>query len=133
VGFDANVVQVWHWANGQRLYMLQDGIIGAVTNIHYSPDGTQIITVDSGDQILIWDANSGDLSHRIAAGNPVLSVAMSSPKRYFVKGERGNQALFRDEETGKTHVFQGNISLITGATFNPSEQQVAIVGRGYII
>lgn len=133
VGFDANTVQVWYWAEGQRLYMLQNGIIGAVTKIHYSPDGTQIITADEGAQILVWDARSGDLFRRIATVNPILSIAKLSPNRYLVRGERGNQALFIDEETGQTHIFQGNISRITRATFSPDARQVAIVGRNYII
>jgi WD40 repeat protein len=94
-------VLLWNAATGQELLTLP-GVKHSVISLTYSPDGTHILSGDSGGRLSVWNAATGQLTRTLTGHTGyVNSVAYSPDSTRIVSGSRDKTVKIWDAETGE--------------------------------
>jgi WD40 repeat protein len=107
-GSKDGTVKVWDSEEGQRRLVLTD-CRGESHGVAISPDGRRVVSVgdNSGTtgqvpgEVLVWDARSGKLLHRLEHKETVYSVAFRPDGRQFATGHSNHDVRVWDAETGQ--------------------------------
>ncbi len=95
------------------------GHIGTVTDVSWSPDGNQIVTVGVDHNAIIWDVASGAKIHILTGHmDDILSVAWSPDGSRIVTGSLDASAIIWDAATGEIQYTLRANHRINGVQWN---------------
>ncbi len=111
---------------GKELFH-SDGQGGAA----FSPDGRLIISGDSGNRIIIWDAASRQIVKRFAAhSDKILSVAFSPDGRFILSGGKDKTVRLFDADSGsELRVIRSFRYQVNSVAFSP-DGRLILAGSG---
>jgi WD40 repeat protein len=115
-----SVAQLWDATTGKLLHTLS-GHTSPITDVEYSPNGLDLLTVSYDHTGLIWSARRGRLIHRLIGHFfPVYSGSWSPNGRWIVTASQFTAGLW-DAASGQLVVYLGRTAApLTGASFSPS-------------
>ena len=129
----SGVTKIWNAKTGKLHRQLYQDI--PVMDLEYSPDGNWIAAV-SGKSVYtqnkhpaplnIWDANTGELVHKLEGHNVFQSCLAFSPngQRLVVGGNDGNVRIWNLMTRKLTHVMSGHKRHLTGVEFTPDGSKI---------
>jgi WD40 repeat protein len=117
---NGSVAQLWDATTGKLLHTLS-GHTSPITDVEYSPNGLDLLTVSYDHTGLIWSARRGRLIHRLIGHFfPVYSGSWSPNGRWIVTASQFTAGLW-DAASGQLVVYLGRTAApLTGASFSPS-------------
>jgi RNA polymerase sigma factor (sigma-70 family) len=126
---DKTVIRLWEVSTGKALLALE-GHTGEVRGLAFSPDGRTLASAGT-DQILLWDAGTGNKTREIKAGGIVWSVAFS-PDGKWVYAPQNTAVKTWDVATGKEgREFETRFGGTTYITLSRDGKSVAASGARY--
>ncbi|KAJ7142327.1 WD40-repeat-containing domain protein [Mycena epipterygia] len=109
-----------HWPVIQKVLR---GHTDWVTSVHFSPDGTQIVSGSFDRTVRIWDAQTGAVIVRPLEGHTsgVISVCFSPDGRQIVSGSIDGTVRIWDPQTGAPHLgpLEGHSGGVRSVHFSP--------------
>jgi WD40 repeat protein len=119
-----DVAQLWDATTGTLLHTLE-GHKSPITDVEYSPNGLDLLTVSYDHTGLIWSARSGRLIHRLIGHFfPVYAGSWSPNGRWIVTASQFTAGLW-DAATGQLVLYLGRTTApLTGASFSPSGDRI---------
>jgi WD40 repeat protein len=116
---EGKVAQLWDATTGKLLHTLA-GHSSPVTDVEYSPNGLDLVTVSYDHTGLIWSARSGRLIHRLIGHFfPVYSGSYSPDGHWIVTASQFTAGLW-NAANGQLMFYVGrHAAPLTGASFSP--------------
>lgn len=94
-----NGIGVWDVASGRRLLRFGSG---RIDDVAFSPDGRRIVSGHMSNEVVVWDAATGQQIARMTGhGRRALSVAFSPDGRVVASGSEDGTARLWDAQTGE--------------------------------
>ncbi len=127
---EGSTADVWDAQDGSHLLKVGGEYQAGMPSAAWSPDSRRFVTVESGGQITIWDAASGDkvlafLGHR----DVILNVTWSPDGKYLLTTSADGTAKIWDADTGtEEHALIGHVGVITVGIWSPDAKRVATTG-----
>jgi WD40 repeat protein len=114
------IAQLWNASTGQLLHTLR-GHSSLVTDVEYSPNGQDVVTVSDDHDGRIWSASTGRLLHLLRAHFfPVRTGSYSPDGHWIVTASQFTAGLW-NAATGQFLFYVGRTSApLTGASFGRS-------------
>jgi WD40 repeat protein/DNA-binding SARP family transcriptional activator len=121
-------VHIWDVASGEELQSFDTGSDNT-GGIALSPDGTLLAT-SGGDGAALWNADSGDLVHRLLGHTgDVPEIVFSRDGTLVATASEDGTARIWDASTGRPlHTLFGHEGSVTGVAFSPDGTTVATSG-----
>jgi len=115
-----DVAQLWDATTGKLLHTLA-GHRSLITDVEFSPNGLDLLTVSLDHTGLIWSARSGRLIHHLIGHFfPVYSGSYSPDGHWIVTASQFTAGLW-NAATGQLLFYLGrHAKPLTGASFNPA-------------
>jgi WD40 repeat protein len=113
-------IRIWDVRTGSQLHALE-GHNGSVQDCEYSPDARLIASV-GGDNLILWEAQSGQLVHEIKAVSlsGSFNACAFSPDGASVLASKGNFVGLWDATSGETiQVYRGHSDLAYSCDVSP--------------
>lgn len=116
---EGKVAQLWDATTGKLLHTLT-GHTSPITDVEYSPNGLDLVTVSYDHTGLIWSARSGRLIHRLIGHFfPVYSGSYSPDGHWIVTASQFTAGLW-NAANGQLMFYVGrHAAPLTGASFSP--------------
>lgn len=101
-----------------------------VQDVEYSRDGRLIASAGDDQQIIIWNADTGEMIRALKGhSGRVLSVAFSSDAKRLVSGSDDNTVRLWDVESGEMlKVLGTHKELIRGVAYSPDDKWIVSAG-----
>jgi WD40 repeat protein len=114
------IAELWDASTGQRLHTLR-GHLSPITDIKYSPNGLDVLTVSYDHTGLVWSTHSGHLIRRLIGHFfPVYSGSYSPDGHWIVTASQFTAGLW-NAATGQLMFYMARHNApLTGATFSPT-------------
>jgi WD40 repeat protein len=114
-----DVAQLWDATTGKLLHTLS-GHTHPITDVEYSPNGLEVVTVSFDHTGVIWSTRSGRLLHRLIGHFfPVYSGSFSPNGHWIVTASQFTAGLW-NAATGQLVFYLGRTTApLTGASFSP--------------
>jgi WD40 repeat protein len=113
------VAQLWDPATGRRLHTLT-GHRAPITDVEYSPNGRDLVTVSFDHTGLVWAARSGQLIHRLGGHFfPVYSGHYNRDGHWIVTASQYAAGLWNSANGQLLFYISRHAAPLTGATFSP--------------
>ncbi|MGH3008570.1 MAG: hypothetical protein ACRDLM_04090 [Gaiellaceae bacterium] len=115
-----DVAQLWDATTGKLLHTLR-GHSSPITDVEYSPNGLDLVTVSIDHTGLIWSARRGRLIHRLIGHFfPVYSGSYSPDGHWIVTASQFTAGLWNAGADQLVFYLSGHTLPLTGATFSPT-------------
>jgi WD40 repeat protein len=113
------VAQLWDAKTGKLLHTLTGHSL-PITDVEYSPDGRELVTVSLDHTGLVWAAGSGHLIHRLGGHfNPVYSGDYNPDGHWIVTASQFAAGLWNSGNGQLLFYLGRHEAPLTGATFSP--------------
>jgi WD40 repeat protein len=114
------VADLWDATTGEHLYKLVRHN-SPITDVEFSPNGLDLVTVSYDHTGLVWSAHGGRLIHHlIGHGFPVYSGSYSPDGHWIVTASQFNAGLWNAGTGRLLFLLGGNEKALTGASFSPT-------------
>ena len=95
--------------------------------IAFSPDGQYLVTGDTLNDAIIWDASKGEIIHQIEHSDKVWEATFSHDGKYLITGDNaGNVSIIEVSSGQKIQVLSHEGGWIGAVAFSPSGDYLAI-------
>ena len=91
------MAKVWDASDGRELLVLE-GHAAMVRHVAFSPDGSRLLTQDSGRTVKVWDASTG--RERLSLDG-LGSAVFDAEGRQIISATKQGLVTFRDATTGR--------------------------------
>jgi len=123
-----NVIRLWDINTG-RLIRIFSGHTAWVSQVIFSRDGRNLVSVSSDNTIRLWDITTGSLIRSFNNISDINSIAISRDGKQFVSGARNNSIKLREIASGREirsfsgqgHIHSSGISFVC---FSPNERYI---------
>lgn len=117
------LTRLWDVVSGKRLAVttgLSEGHTRPVTCLAFSPDGTQVVSCSTDNNIVLWDTATGVCNGTIKHSNSVLIVAFSPDGNYIISGSADTTLCLWDARSGLSvgSSFEGHSGPVTCIAFS---------------
>lgn len=121
-----NSAKIWDAATGKAIRKLEDGHVGAVNDVCFSPDDKFILTAGSDGTIVLWKSSDGTQVRKFKGHTDAVNSAEFSPDgMQFVSGSSDKTARVWDIETGKTTgVISGHQWAVLNAEYSADGKRI---------
>ncbi len=125
----SGVVTLWNVETGKLIHTLEREQY--VNKVAISPNGKIIASAGAGDEIELWDVESGKQRTALRGlGDGTCSVAFSSDGKLLAAGGRDGKVRLWDVESGKLMaLLKGHGSIIYDVAFSPDGKTLASTGQ----
>jgi WD40 repeat protein len=114
------VADLWDATTGKHLYTLA-GHTSPITDVEFSPNGLDLVTVSYDHTGLVWSAHGGRLiRHLIGHSLPVYSGSYSPDGHWIVTASQFTAGLWNAGTGQLLFLLGGHVAPLTGASFSPS-------------
>jgi WD40 repeat protein len=114
------VANLWDATTGQHLYRLV-GHGSPITDVEFSPNGLDLVTVSYDHTGVVWSAHGGRLIHHLIGHSlPVYSGSYSLDGHWIVTASQFNAGLWNAGTGRLLFLLGGNEKALTGASFSPT-------------
>jgi WD40 repeat protein len=114
------VAELWDATTGKPLHTLA-GHSSPITDVEFSPNGLDLVTVSYDHTGLVWSATSGRLiRHLIGHSLPVYSGRYSPDGHWIVTASQFTAGLWNAGTGQLLFLLGGHVAPLTGASFSPS-------------
>ena len=102
------------------------GHTSSVTEIAFSPDGTQILSGSSDKTVRLWDTETGQLIHTfVGHTNDVTDIAFSPDGKQILSGSEDKTVRLWDTDSGQAlHTLEGHTHYVNDIAFSPDGKQI---------
>jgi WD40 repeat protein len=94
LGSTDGTIEVWNVQTGKLATTWATGNDSEITALHFSPDGAVLAASDDGKNLWLWEAASGDLLHRSALNQLVLTLTFSPDNALLAVGTQQGEIRF---------------------------------------
>ncbi len=121
--------QLWDATTGRLLHTLQ-GHTARISDVAYSPNGTNLVTVSYDHTGVVWNTRTGRAIHRLIGHFfPIYSVAYSPDGHWIVTASQFTAGLW-NAATDELMFYVGRTTApLTGAAFSPEGQWILTGSR----
>lgn len=96
-----------------------------VTSISFSPDATQAISGDLDGNIILWDINTCQVSHKFSNETKIKSVSWSPNGNYVLSAhDNGMVKLWDIKAKQELRTFTGHTDQVSDVSFSPDSSKV---------
>jgi WD40 repeat protein len=114
------VANLWDATTGQLLYR-RVGHSSPITDVEFSPNGLDLVTVSFDHTGVVWSAHGGQLIHHLIGHSlPVYSGSYSPDGHWIVTASQFNAGLWNSGTGRLLFLLGGNEKALTGANYSPT-------------
>jgi WD40 repeat protein len=114
------VADLWDATTGEHLYRLVRHS-SPITDVEFSPNGLDLVTVSYDHSGLVWSAHGGRLIHHLIGHSlPVYSGSYSPDGHWIVTASQFNAGLWNAGTGRLLFLLGGNKKALTGASYSPT-------------
>ena len=107
--------------------------IGGVLDVRWSPDGSRVATASWDNAARIWDAENGDMIHKLIHPIAVYDVRWSPDGYSVATASYDDTARILDATSGiKLHTLSGHYGRILDVSWNPDGSRIATASHDKI-
>jgi WD40 repeat protein/serine/threonine protein kinase len=125
----SNLVTIWDLTTGQAVREIDNN--DAVSQVHFSIDGSQLITAGHDGFIRIWEVETGQLLKEIRASQTFINrMAISLDETIMATVSNSNDVRLWDARSGQRLLtLQGPEEGVSDVEFTPDGKQVVVGGQ----
>lgn len=105
--------------------------LGEVHSLDWSPDG-RYIAAGMDSWILVWDAESGEIVHRLKSWGWIYNLCFSHDSSRLASGDSGGQGLIWDMKTGEAIHRLNHHSNVWGVTWSSDDASLACSSNDHV-